>query len=268
MKKIVLLVFVLAGLSAFAATCIVRNVGETEIDGDLVYGAEMFNDTSVDILQHRFLVGFIDEDGEVINTKNGTQCLRTMQSKTSNYYSADSGVDPDDVGVVLSRMVLDSSLRIGQALDNDITIEDGIDAIRDDDEVTVSGTVTNDGNDDLEDVRVCVVIFNDQDDVVLVALSSEFDLDADDDHDFSVNAVVTDDADDSEYVHVFVDGKNAEEDDQFIEPVSEKDIEVEDCDEAPATATGTPATATPTHTPAAPTNTPTNTPTADPTDCD
>jgi hypothetical protein len=242
MKKLVLLVFVLAGLSAFAATCIVRNVGETEIDGDLVYGAEMFNDSGVDILQHRFLVGFIDEDGEVINTKNGTQCLRTMQADTSNYYSADSGVDPDDVGVVLSRMVIDSTLRIGPALDNDITIEDDVEATRDDDEVTVTGTVTNDGNDDLEDVRVCIVVFNDSDDVVIVALSDEFDLDADEDHEFDITVQVTDDADDSEYVHVFVDAENADEDNKLTEPVSEEDVEVEEA--AAPTNTATP-TATP-----------------------
>ena len=260
MKKLVLLVFALAGLSAFAATCVVRNVGETEIDGDLVYGAEMFNDTGVDILAHRFLVGFIDEDGEVINTKNGTQCVRTLQAGESNYYSADSGVDPDDVGAVLSRMVVDSGLRIGQALDNEITIENGVDAIRDGDEITVTGTITNDGSDDLEDVRVCVVVFNESDDVVVVALDDEVDLDEDEDADFSVTVQVTDDDEDSEYVNVFVDAENADEDNALTAPVVEEDVEVEDCDEPANTATGTP---TATSTPATGTATSTATPTTD-----
>jgi len=265
MKKLALLVFALAGLSAFAATCVIRNVGETEIGGDLVYGAEMRNETGLNILNHRFLVGFIDDDGEVINTKNATQCSRTMQANASNYYSADSGVDPDDVGVVLSRMVIDSGLKLGTALNSDLEITN-ITAVRDGDELRVTGTVTNDGNDDYEDVIVCIVVFNDQDDVVIVALESEFDLDADDSQDFSVTVEVTNDDDDTDRVLVVADAKNAEEDDQFTKPVSEEE-DVVDCTAATATATGTPATATPTITPTDPTQTATATNTPNPAAC-
>jgi hypothetical protein len=253
------LVFVLAGLSAFAATCVIRNVGETEIGGDLVYGAEMRNETGLNILNHRFLVGFIDEDGEVINTKNATQCSRTMQANASNYYSADSGVDPDDVGVVLSRMVIDSGLKLGTALSSDLEITNVV-ATRNGEDLRVTGRVTNDGNDDYEDVIVCIVVFNDQDDVVIVALEDKFDLDADDSHDFSVTVEVTDDDDDTDHVLVAADAINADEDDQFTKPVSVSE-EVDDCtantatptgtiaDTATATNTSTPATATATRTP-------------------
>jgi len=265
MKKLAVLVFVLAGLSAFAATCVIRNVGETEIGGDLVYGAEMRNETGLNILNHRFLVGFIDDDGEVINTKNATQCSRTMQANASNYYSADSGVDPDDVGVVLSRMVIDSGLKLGTALNSDLEITN-ITAVRDGNDLRVTGRVTNDGNDDYEDVIVCIVVFNDQDDVVIVALESEFDLDADDSQDFSVTVEVTNDDDDTDRVLVVADAKNAEEDDQFTKPVSEEE-DVVDCTAATATATGTPATATPTITPTDPTQTATATNTPNPAAC-
>jgi len=250
MKKLAVLVFVLAGLSALTATCVIRNVGETEIGGDLVYGAEMRNETGLNILNHRFLVGFIDDDGEVINTKNATQCSRTMQANASNYYSADSGVDPDDVGVVLSRMVIDSGLKLGTALTNDHEFSN-VTAVRIGDDLRVTVRVTNDGNDDYEDVIVCIVVFNDQDDVVIVALESEFDLDADDSQDFSVTVEVTDDDDDTDRVLVVADAKNAEESDQFTKPVSVGE-DVEDCVANTATPTGSAtntSTATPTFTP-------------------
>lgn len=266
MKKLVVLLFAIAGLSAFAGTCVIRNDGRMEVDGDLVYGAEMFNDTGVDILQHRFLVGFLDDDGEVINTKNATQCTRTLQAGASNYYSADSTVDPDDVGPVLSRMVIDSGLKLGQALENDITIESNVEAVRDDEEIRVTGTVTNDGNDDYQDVVVCAVVFNNDDDVVVVALETEFDLDADDDQNFSITIPVSDDEDDAEYVNVLVDAKNADESDKLTEPVIEDDIQIEDCDSPAATATGT-LTATNTATATSTPVTPTATATPDASDC-
>lgn len=250
MKKLVVLVFVLAGLSAFAATCVIRNVGETEIGGDLVYGAEMRNELGLNILNHRFLVGFIDEDGEVINTKNATQCSRTMQANASNYYSADSGVDPDDVDVVLSRMVIDSGLKLGTALSSDLEITN-VTAVRVGNDVRVTGKITNDGNDDYEDVIVCIVVFNDQDDVVIVALEDKFDLDSDDSQDFSVTVKVTNDDDDTDRVLVVADAENADEDNQFTKPVS-VGKDVVDCTAATATPTGSAtntSTATPTFTP-------------------
>ncbi|MEX0751214.1 MAG: FxLYD domain-containing protein [Dehalococcoidia bacterium] len=259
MKKLAVLVFVLAGLSAFAATCVIRNVGETEIDGDLVYGAEMRNETTLNMLNHRFLVGFIDDDGEVINTKNATQCSRTMQANASNYYSADSGVDPDDVDVVLSRMIIDSGLKLGIALASDLEISNVV-AVRDGDDVRVTGTVKNDGNDDYEDVIVCIVIFNDQDDVVIVVLEDEFDLDSDDSQSFSVTVGVTDDDDDSDRVLVVADAVNADENDQFTKPVSQAE-DVDACTANTATPTGTStATATATNTSTPVTATATKTP--------
>jgi hypothetical protein len=259
MKKILLLVLVLAGLSAFGATCVVRNVGQTEIEGDLVYGAEMHNETGLNILNHRFLVGFIDEDGEVINTKNATQCSRTMQANASNFYSADSGVDPDDVDVVLSRMVIDSGLKLGNALSSDLEISN-VTAVRDGDELRVSGTIKNDGNDDYEDVIVCVVVFNSDNDVVIVVLDDKFDLDGGDTRNFSVSVKVTNDDDDTDHVKVVADAINADEDDQFTKPVSE-DEDVANCTANTPTPTGTIAdTATPTNTSTPATATATKTP--------
>jgi hypothetical protein len=171
-----------------------------------------------------------------------------MQAGASNYYSADSTVDPDDVGPVLSRMVIDSGLKIGQALDNDMEID--VDSVsRNGGTLTVVGSVENTGNDDYEDVIVCVVLFNDDGDVVLVVLSDEFDLDADATEDFTITAEVASDSNDVDTVSVLADAKNADEDDKLTEPVEEDDINV---------VVGTP---TPTNTPAPATNTPTATPT-------
>jgi hypothetical protein len=259
MKKIAVLVLALASLAAFAGTCVIRNVGETEIDGDLVYGAEMHNEIGVNILQHRFLVGFIDEDGEVVATKNATQCTRTLQANASNYYSADSGHDPDEIDVVLSRMVIDSGLKIGTALDSDLKLSN-VKAIRDGEDLRVTGNVENDGNDDYEDVIVCAVVFNDNDDVVVVQLHAKFDLDGGDDQDFTITIPVTNKDDDSDHVSVFADAENADEDNALVEPVSKTDVNAVDCTAKTATPTGTIAatdTATPTSTPVTPTATPT-----------
>jgi hypothetical protein len=258
MKKIAVLMLALASLAAFAGTCVIRNVGETEIDGDLVYGAEMHNEVGVNILQHRFLVGFI-ENGEVVATKNAVQCTRTFQANASNYFSADSNLDPDDVDVVLSRMVIDSGLKIGNALDSDLVLSN-VKAIRDGDELRVTGNVKNDGNDDYEDVVICAVVFNDDDDVVVVQLATKFDLNEDANKDFSIVIPVTSKDSDSDHVSVFADAQNADEDDQLVEPVSKTGVDAVDCTANTATPTGTiPATntATPTTTPVTPTATPT-----------
>jgi hypothetical protein len=254
MKKLVLLVFALAGLAAFAGTCVIKNVGQTEIDGDLVYGAEMANELGVDFLGHKFIVGFIDEDGEVISTKTPTQCLRTFQAGESNFYSTDSNLDPDDVDLVLSRMVLDSSLKLGTALDNDLAIS-SVAAVRNGTTLTVTGNVKNDGNDDYEDVIVCIVLFNDDGDVVLVAITSKFDLNADEDEDFTVTADVPNKNADVDKVSVYADAENAEEDNELTEPVKKTGNSVKT---ATPTITGTPPTSTPTNTA---TPTATNTPT-------
>ena len=259
MKKIAVLVLALASLAAFAGTCVVRNVGQTEINGDLVYGAEMHNETGVNILQHRFLVGFIDEDGEVLATKNAVQCTRTLPANGSNFYSANSNLDPDDVDVVLSRMVVDSGLKIGTALDSDLKLSN-VKAIRDGKDLRVTGTVLNDGNDDYEDVIICAVVFNDDDDVVVVQLATKFDLKSDASKDFSIVIPVTSKDDDSDHVSVYADAENADEDNDLVEPVSKTDVSAADCTANTATATGTPNTATPTNTPP-PTSTPTATPT-------
>ena len=259
MKKIAVLVLALASLAAFAGTCVVRNVGQTEIDGDLVYGAEMHNETGVNILQHRFLVGFIGDNGEVLATKNAVQCTRTLSANGSNFYSADSNLDPDDVDVVLSRMVVDSGLKIGTALDSDLKLTN-VKAIRDGKDLRVTGNVKNDGNDDYEDVIICAVVFNNDDDVVVVQLATKFNLNHDANKDFSIVIPVTTKDNDSDHVSVYADAENADEDNDLVEPVSKTGVDAVDCTANTATPTGTiPATntATPTTTPVTPTATPT-----------
>jgi hypothetical protein len=110
----------------------------------------------------------------------------------------------------------------------------------------------------MEDSRVCIVVLNEDHEVVLAQRdNNQYDLDDGETADFSVTLVVPDDTEDVTHVRVLVDAINADEDDRPTEPQVVTKVDV-------STATPTP-TATPTNTSTAtptPTQTSTSTPTA------
>lgn len=242
MKRLVVLLFAAIGISAMAATCVVQRVKVTEIDGDAAYGAEMKNDSGADILNHRFAVAFLDDDGRVLQTVTVEGCLRSLQNGSTNYYSAQSNRDFDEVAVGLSR--IQGPLTFGEIAEGEIDLDD-IEATRDEGTLVVTGRVDNTGDVDLEDVRVCIIVRDEDGNVQVVEIdNNEFDLDEGDDATFSVTVEVADDTDDTTTVDVVADATNPDEDDDPISPVIEDDIDIEECDDPTATATGTPATAT------------------------
>jgi hypothetical protein len=245
-KYLVAGVLAVAAFASIAATCVVKSVSLQEIDGDMVYGAELKNETTVDFLGHRFVVAFLDDDLDVLETRTVDGCLRSLQANTSNFYSAVSTEDPEDVEVALSRLALDGTLKIGSTVNGDLDIS-AEDAVRDGETLTVSGTVTSEESDELQDVRACAVVFDEDNNVVRVQRDdATFDMEDGDSNDFSITLAVPDDEELVDHVSIWVDALNDDEDDTPTEPVAEEDIEI---DLAAPTPTPSPA---PTNTPTGP----------------
>ncbi|HXK34477.1 MAG TPA: FxLYD domain-containing protein [Dehalococcoidia bacterium] len=245
-------------VAATAATCVVRNVRITVIDDDAVVAGEMFNDSGVDILNHEILVAFLDKDNDLIDTASVVPCPRSLQDGTSSFFAAsDSTIDPDDVKNSLWRINFNNSFKVGQTEDSDITISN-VFARRLGDDLKVTGTVKNNGEDELEDVVVCIVVRDEDGKVVTVGKdASVSDLDEDDTDTFSITINnVSDDDDVVTEVDVWVDG---EIDGTLAEPASDTGNDVDEC----SAATNTPTPGTPTDTPT-PNPTITPSPTATP----
>ena len=257
MKKWAILALGIAALASIAATCRITNISLTEVDDDMHFGAEMVNETEADILNHRYRVAFTDNSNGIAANVVVDGCLRSLQSGASDYFSADSNKSDSQVKAALAR--LEGPLTFGQVVNGDLVISN-VSAVRNGETLVVTGTVTNDDNDDLEDARVCIVVLNDSGNVVVVQRDNDnYDLDAGAAANFSVTLTVPNDVDDVEHVHVLVDATNTDEDDRVTEPQSRENVNVHT---ATPTVTGTPPTSTPTATATA---THTATPTATPT---
>jgi hypothetical protein len=268
MKKFAVLLFAVVGLAAFAGTCVIRAERVTDVDGDTFYGAEMLNDSGANILNHRFIVAFLDDDGNVLDTKTVDGCLRSLQNGAVNYFSAQSNEDPDDVEVGLSR--LSGPLTFGEVSEGDLELSD-IEVTRNGDQLTVTGTLTNNGNDEVFEAQVCVIVRDDSSGsgrVQRVQLdNNEYDVAEDEDIDFSITTTVNEDEDLTDRIDVVADA--LDEDDNPVEPVIEDDIDVEECPDAATSTPTSTGTTTPTNT-AVPTSTGTITavPTSTPDPCD
>lgn len=243
----------IAGLAAIAATCTITNESLTAIGGRDTFGAELQNDSGVNILTHSFTVSFLDEDNDVVETKTVEGCLRSLQDGASNFFSTSSSLPADTTKGALARLANlseDSDFKTGQVENSDITIS-GIAAMRTGATLTVTGTVTNNDSDTLEDPVACAVVYKLDGRILAIAKDATLtDLANGQNDTFSITMAVPDTAGVLEHVDIWVDGLNAGD------PVAPKSITNTNIIDATSTATGTPATATPTSTP-----TPTQTPT-------
>ncbi len=251
MKKLAILALAIVGFASIAATCVIRNATLTDIDGDLTYGAEMLNETGAEIRNHRFKVAFISNDNQVVETFTVDGCFRSLQSDASDFFSAKS--DDNDSKKVLAR--LEGPLTFGDVAAGDFDITN-VKVTRNGKNLVVTGRIENDGPDDIEDARVCVIVYNDDDEVVVTQRdNTTFDLDNGQSANFIIdNLKVADDNNDTDHVSVGVDGINVDENDAPTDPVIDDNIAVVKC----AAATNTPASTTPTNT-ATVTSTPTST---------
>lgn len=259
-KKLVALGLVIAGVFAMAQTCEILGATIVTIDDEVWYSAEIKNESNADILNHRVAVGFIEGSSLAVSKNvdmdgddDGTLCLRSMQSGASNFFSSNSELDENDVDTAVSRLI--GPLTIGEVSPSDMTFSN-ISVTRNDESLVVNGRIKNNDNDELDDVRVCVVVRNEDGDVTRVDVDNNvFDgLGEDETADFSITTTVPDDVDLVDVVDLWVDGINVDDDDNVSEPVSDLDNDVTVCS---AAATNTPVTNT-----ATPTNTPATTPTA------
>lgn len=278
MKKLAVLLLGIAGLASIAATCVIKNIALTEIDGHMHFAAEMENGTTADILNHKYKVAFVNNAGTVVATKTVDGCLRSLQAGTSDFFSADSGKSESQVKAALAR--IEGPLTFGEVVNGELTFSN-VKVTRDGEDIVVAGNVKNTDDDDLENVRVCAVVTDEDDKIIVVARdNNDYDLDKNDSQDFVINLSAPDDVDLSKHVDLWADATNADEGDDVTEPQSKLNNNVEECPTPTKTATpvtntptasNTPpatntATATPTGT-LTPANTPTNTPTTQPTAC-
>ena len=265
MKKLAVLILGIAGLSAFAGTCVVKNTKLSEVNGDPVLSGEIRNETDADFLAHKILVAFLDDNNNVLQTKSVDGCLRSLQSGTSDFFAATSNEDPADVDKTLQRLDF-AGLKVGQTVDGDLNFENDMKITRNGDKLVVTGTITNDDSDDLGDVRVCAVMRDNDGAVLNVVRDDVSDLDSDESGAYSVTVNV-EDGSDVETVDLWADAINVDKDDAPTNPVSDLDnSSIGGCSTSTPTPTGTlPATNTPTNTPGAgtATATPTKTPVAD-----
>ncbi len=256
-KLIVAAVFGLAGLAAFAGTCTVTHISLVETDGTHdTFGGQIDNGSGVNILNHNFLVAFLDANNNLVETKTVPGCLRSMQDGTSDFFSATSTELSSNTKVGLARLAFDSAFKVGGVADGDVSLSD-IEVSRNGETLSITGTIKNNDNDTLVDPAVCIVVRDSDDNVLITGKDTSInDLDEDETDTFSVAITVPDD-ETADTVDVWVDGLDGSSDDAPIAPASDLNNAV---GESTATPTGTPATSTPTGTPA------TETPTATPTD--
>jgi hypothetical protein len=252
MKRIVAAaVVVIAGLAAMAQTCVVTNESLTTIGSHDRFAGEMWNDSGVNILQHEFIVAFLDKDGEVIETRKVDGCLRSLQDGGSDFFSASSSSAPAATDIALARIANlreDHDFTLGKVKDGNIGLTD-VTANRDGAVLTVAGTVTNLDNETLEQPAVCAVVWKLDGRIVTTGkLKGLADLVEGASAQFSLQIAVPDDGDAVNEVDVYVDGL---EDDVPVDPGSKADVLVTSGTSTPtvtATATAT-VTETPTATP-------------------
>jgi hypothetical protein len=255
-KYLAAAVVIVAGFAAFAATCTVSNSSFTEINGRDTFAGQLTNDSGVDILAHRFRVAFIDNDNNLVEVTTVDGCLRSLQNGQDDFFSVRSNAAPSTTKYGLARLANlqeDPHFVVGQTADGNVAIT-GITATRVTDTLTVTGTIKNNDGDTLVDPAACVVVRDEDGNVLIAGKDDDINsLDEDETADFSVTFVVPDDIDLVDHVDVYVDGLDGDDDAAPIAPESVLDTGVT---EQTPTVTGTPATSTP-----APTETPTATPT-------
>jgi hypothetical protein len=244
-----MLVPLVVGLAVLASGCVLLTnfikVGNTKY-----FSGEVPNNTVLDILEHNLTIQLLDANNATVGSPQTVPgCLRSWQSGTDTFF--DASTTNNSATKVIAKLKLDSTFAVGETAEGDINISN-LQITRDDTSLTITGTIRNNDNDELEDARVCIVVRNEDGDVIRAVRDNDtYDLSEDETANFSVTVTVTDDTDDVDSVDVHVDGI---EDDVPVDPESDLNNDV---------VVGTPTfTPTRTVTPGGPTLTPTVTRTA------
>lgn len=257
-KKLLIAGLLLAGIIGFAGTCTIQNVSLTKIGSNDTFAGEIHNDSGANILGHTVLVAFLDSNGTVLETKNAPLCLRSLQNGAVDYFSVKSSKPSADTTVGLARLSFDSTFKVGSVDTGSVTIT-GVTAVRKNDtDLIVKGTVKNTDSTKLEAPNACIVLYDNNDKVIVVGLDdslSDLALNASDT--FSLTVTVPDSTSLVNHVNIYVDGEHGG---VPVAPESKTGVNVTVCGATavPATNTPTAGVGTATNTPV-PSPTPTNT---------
>jgi hypothetical protein len=250
-KLIVAAVFGLAGLAAFAGTCTITNLSLVNTDGaHKTFGGQLNNNSGVNILQHNYLVAFIDGNNNLVETTTVEGCLRSVQDGKADFFSATSTQPASNTMVGLARMVFDSSFKVGTVAAGDVTIT-VTSVTRTGTSLAVSGTIRNNATNTLVEPDVCVVVRDASDNVLIVRKETGIsDIAHNATQSFSVTITVPDDTTTAHTADVWVDGLDGSSSGAPIAPESDLNNSVV---VGTPTPTGTPVTPSPTGTPVTPT---------------
>ncbi len=288
MKKLIAAaVFGIAGLAAFAGTCTITHISLVNTDGThKTFAGQLDNTSGVNILQHNFLIAFLDSGNNVVETTTVPGCLRSVQDGKSDFFSATSTLAAAQTSVGLARITFDSNFKVGTVAASDISISN-ISVQRTGTSLVVKGKIKNNASTTLVAPGVCVVVRDSSNAVLITGTDSLADAAQNATQNFSVTIKVPADGT-ANSVDIWVDGLAGSASGAPVAPQSAPSNSVGVCtatttaiatNTATATTTGTAtatvtATATPTvtatgtTTPAATsTNTSTNTPVPSSTPC-
>lgn len=207
MKKfLVMALFGLVGFAAFAGTCVVTHISLVSTDGShKTFAGQLDNTSGVNILQHNFVVAFIDSGNNLIGTTTVPGCLRSVQNGSTDYFSAVSAASASNVSVGLARIAFDGTFKVGTTSAQDVTIS-GVGASRSTTTLTVAGKVTNNASSTLGSPNVCIVVRTSAGNVLITGTVSLSDITSAANRTFSDTITVPDDSSAVSSVDIWVDG--------------------------------------------------------------
>lgn len=209
MKRIIPLALLgIVALTAIAATCTIQNESLTTIGEHDTFGGELHNDSGVDVLSHKIRVSFLNSNNAVVETRTVQGCLRSLQDGTANFFSVASALDSDDTNIALARMANleeDPAFKVGGVVQGNVEVS-GVTVTRTGTSIVIAGTIKNVDGDALDDPAACVVVYNDDNRVVITGRDLLGDLAVDASGAFEVTLTVPDDADLVDHVNIWVDG--------------------------------------------------------------
>jgi hypothetical protein len=198
--------FGLAGLAAFAGTCAVTHISLVSTDGShKTFAGQLDNTSGVNILQHNFVIAFLDSSNNVVQTTTVPGCLRSAQNGSTDFFSAVSTAAASGVSTGLARIAFDSTFKVGTTSSQNVSIS-SVAASRNTTTLTVSGKVTNNAGSTLVSPDVCIVVRDSADNVLITATNSSMSsLAAAANNTFSSSITVPNDSSASS-VDIWVDG--------------------------------------------------------------
>ncbi len=212
MKKLLIMaVFGLAGLAAFAGTCTITHISLVKTDGThKTFAGQLDNSSGVNILQHNFVVAFLDSANGLVETKSVSGCLRSVQNNQTDFFSATSTSSASSVSTGLARLAFDSTFKVGTTSSQDVTISE-VTAGRSGTTLTVKGKVTNNSSSKLYAPNACIVVRTSADNVLITDLDETMsDLAKDAFDTFSQTIKVPDDST-ADSVDIWVDGLDSDD---------------------------------------------------------